>query len=173
MDGAIDVSFVVNVKGDGPGKLFTLACTGANDGDEGVITSFRLKSVSLGTDADGGVTTAPVVVQVGTVAPFDVSNLKGHSAKAFELLERAIEEHGEHPPAGSPGFPEGVTMVTRDRWRERFYADSNAKGAMITDDTLRKRFERAIEELVKIKKIGTMGQWFWLDNRTNPDMSGH
>jgi hypothetical protein len=50
---------------------------------------------------------------------------------------------------------------------------TRVKGAIVTDDTLRKRFERAIEELAKIKKVGTTGQWFWLDNRTKPDMSGH
>lgn len=53
LDGAIDVSFVVNVKGSGLAKTFTLACTGANDGDEGPVTSFRLESVTLATDADG------------------------------------------------------------------------------------------------------------------------
>jgi hypothetical protein len=173
LDGAIDVSFVVNVKGDGPGKVFTLSCTGANDGDEGVITSFRLESISLGTDADGGVTTAPVVVQVEAVASFDISSLKANSAKALESLERTIEEHGESPPEGSPGFPDGVVMVTRDRWQARYYADAREKQPNLTDDTLRKRLGRAIEDLVKIKKIGTTGQWFWLDNRRKPDMSGH
>jgi hypothetical protein len=66
LDGAIDVSFVVNVKGTGLAKVFTLACTGANDGEDGPVTSFRLESVPLGTDEDGNVTTAPVVVQTDT-----------------------------------------------------------------------------------------------------------
>jgi hypothetical protein len=81
------VSFVVNVKGTGPSKVFTLACTGANDGEEGPVTSFRLESVPLGTDADGKVTTAPEVVQVNVVTN-DGSNLKDNSTKALESLER-------------------------------------------------------------------------------------
>jgi hypothetical protein len=63
LDGAVDVSFVVNVRGTGLAKKFTFACTGSNDGEEGVITAFILQSVAVGTDEDGNVTTAPVVVQ--------------------------------------------------------------------------------------------------------------
>jgi RecA-family ATPase len=93
LDGAIDVSFVVNVKGSGLAKTFTLTCTGANDGEEGDITTFQLESVRLGTDADGKPTTAPVVVQAAP-AVLPGMNLKGQSEKALAALERAIEEHG-------------------------------------------------------------------------------
>jgi hypothetical protein len=161
LDGAIDVSFVVNVKGSGLAKLFTLACTGANDGEEGPVTSFRLESVLLGTDADGKVTTAPVAVQADAVT-YDGSNLKGQSAKALESLERAIEERGERPPHGSPGFPDGVVTVTREQWRERFYADTRAREDKVTEDTLRKRFNRAILDLGTEKQLETTGEWFWL-----------
>jgi hypothetical protein len=161
LDGAIDVSFVVNVKGSGLAKVFTLSCTGANDGEEGPVTSFRLESVALGTDADGKPTTAPVVVQADVVV-CDGSNLKGQSAKALESLERAIEEHGECPPDGSPGFPDGVVTVSRDQWRERFYADTRAREDKVTEDTLRKRFNRAILDLTTAKQLETVGEWFWL-----------
>jgi hypothetical protein len=76
------------VKGTGPGKVFTLACTGANDGEDGPVTSFRLESIALGTDADGKITTAPVVVQADVVTS-DGSNLKGQTAKAFESFKLA------------------------------------------------------------------------------------
>src|SRR5882724_1897293 len=168
LDGAIDVSFVVDVKGTGPSKVFTLACTGANDGEEGVVTSFQLESVALGTDAEGKITTAPVVVQVDAV-----KHLKGNSVKALDSLERTIEEQGECPPAGSPGFPDGVVATTRDAWRSRFYADAIAKEPKATEDTLSKRFRRAVVELTDSSKVGSSGQWFWLDSRTKPDMSGH
>src|ERR1700722_781116 len=114
LDGAVDVSFVVNVRGTGLAKRFTLACTGSNDGEEGVITSFVLESVAVGTDEDGNVTTAPVVVQADTTVS-DGSNMKGSRAKAFEALERAIEQQGECLPDGSPGVPDGTITVTRDQ----------------------------------------------------------
>ncbi len=167
LDGAIDVSFVVNVKGKGPTKVFKLECTGANDGEDGVITSFRLESVDLGTDADGNVTTAPVVVQVDALPDgFNVgghaARVKGHAASALDSLERAIEANGEWPPDGSPGFPDGVCTVSRDQWREQFYADIRAKVADILDGTLRQRFTRATGELLDAKKIVAVGERVWI-----------
>jgi hypothetical protein len=161
LDGAIDVSFVVNVKGTGPAKVFTLECTGANDGEDGVITSFRLESIDLGVDADGNVTTAPVVVQVDTVLT-DSSNLKGSLEKALDALERAIEQHGECPPDGTPGFPDGVCTVSRDEWRDQFYADTKVKTPAILDGTLRQRFSRAISELLDAEKIVAVGERVWI-----------
>jgi hypothetical protein len=173
LDGAIDVSFVVNVKGTGPAKIFTLTCTGANDGEEGAVTSFRLESVELGTDADGNVTTAPVVAQVDMVKPFDGADLKGNVAKAFDSFKLALAEHGQLTPEGTCGLPEGFPVVSRDKWQDQYYADTKVKEPQITDDALSKRFRRAIDELAKEQQIGTLGQWFWLDSRTTPDMSGH
>jgi AAA domain len=161
LDGAIDVSFVVNVKGTGPAKVFTLACTGANDGEEGVITSFRLESVELGTDAAGNVTNAPVVVQVETARTVG-SNMKGSLEKALDALERAIQQDGECPPDGSPGFPDGVCTVSRDEWRDQFYADAKAKTPAILDGTLRQRFTRAVGELLDAEKIIAVGERVWI-----------
>jgi hypothetical protein len=172
LDGAIDVSFVVNVKGSGLSKVFTLTCTGANDGEDGPVTSFRLESVTLGTDAEGKVTTAPVVVQVDIVTS-DGSNLTGNAGKAFKSFELALAEHGQLSPDGAHGFPEGLTVVSRDRWQDQFYSDIRTMEAEIAEDTLSKRFRRAIGDLVKSRQIGTLGQWFWLDSRTILDMSGH
>ncbi|WP_428841254.1 AAA family ATPase [Bradyrhizobium barranii] len=174
LDGAIDVSFGVTVNGSGPSKVFTLVCTGANDGEEGPVTSFRLDSVELGTNADGDVTTAPVVIQADAApCKTDGSNLKGNAAKALASLKATIEADGESPPAGSPGFPESVLAVTRDAWRNRFYADALAKEPKAPEDTLSKRFRRAIAELTEGDAVGSAGQWFWLDSRTLADMSGH
>jgi hypothetical protein len=157
----VDVSFVVNVKGAGLSKVFTLSCTGANDGEEGPVTSFRLESIALGTDADGKTTTAPVVVQADIVTS-DASNLKGNSGKALDSLELAIEQHGESPPDGSRGFPDGVVTVSRDQWREQFYADAKAKEPALLDATLRQRFTRATNELLAAEQIGALGERCWI-----------
>src|ERR1700739_4706622 len=47
----------------------------------------------------------------------DGSNLKGNAAKAFDSLRAVIEEDGQSPPAGSPGFPDGIVVASRDAWR--------------------------------------------------------
>jgi hypothetical protein len=161
MDGAVDVSFGVSVTGTGPTKVFRLECTGANDGDEGVITSFRLDSVELGTDTDGNVTTAPVVVQVDGVK-HDGSNLKGNTGKALDALVRAIQEHGTCAPDGSPGIPDGVATVGRDQWREQYYADVKIKEPDIKEPTLRSRFNRAVTELLDNDTVGATGERCWL-----------
>jgi hypothetical protein len=163
LDGAVDVSFVVNVKGTGLAKVFTLSCTGANDGEDGPVTSFRLESIALGTDADGNVTTAPVVVPVDMVKPFDGADLTGNTAKALDALKRAIEQHGECPPNGSRGFPDGVATVTRDQWRDQFYANTIVKEPDIKESTFRSRFNRAVEELVdKTERVETAGERCWI-----------
>jgi hypothetical protein len=161
LDGAVDISFVVNVRGTGLGKTFTLKCTGSNDGEEGVITSFRLESVALGIDADGNITTAPVVVQADTT-PADGSNLKSHSAKALESLEQVIEEHGQRVPDNSSGFPDGTVAVPPDTWRDRYYADCRDREPKVADDTLSKRYRRAVRELIDGKKVGRTGEWNWI-----------
>jgi hypothetical protein len=152
---------VVTVKGSGLAKVFTLACTGANDGEEGPVTSFRLESVALGTDADGKPTTAPVVVQADVVV-CDGSNLRGNAAKAMDALERAIEEHGVCPPDGSVGFPDGVATVTRAQWRDQFYADAKAKEPNAEENTLRQRLLRARTELIDAEKVGATGEWCYI-----------
>lgn len=161
LDGAVDVSFGVSVTGTGPTKVFKLECTGANDGDDGVITSFRLDSVELGTDADGNVTDAPVVVQVDG-SKHDGSNLKGNTGKALDALQRAIQEHGETPPDGSPGFPDGVVTASRDQWRNQFYADVRAKEPAIKEGTLRQRFNRVIGELIDSSQVEATGERCWV-----------
>jgi hypothetical protein len=160
LDGAIDVSFLNTAVGEGLNKLFTLKCTGANDGVEGPITSFRLDSVILGTDEDGAAITSPVVVQADK--PFDGAELKGNTAKVLDSLEKAIERHGECPPDGSPGFPDGVVTVSRDQWRDQYYADTKAKTPAILDGTLRQRFNRASGELLDAEKIVAVGERVWI-----------
>lgn len=162
LDAAIDVSFGIEVVGTGPTKVFTLKNTGSNDGEEGTVTAFKLESVDLGTDADGNVTTAPVVVQADA-AKQDGSKLKGQTAKALDSLKRAIEAHGECPPDGSPGFEDDVPTVTRDQWRDQFYADTRVKEPSIPESTLRSRFNRAIDELANNgEQVGAAGERFWL-----------
>jgi hypothetical protein len=125
------------------------------------VTSFRLESIALGRDADGKVTTAPVVVQAD-VATSDGSNLKGNTAKALDSLKRAIEEHEECPPDGSVGFPDGVVTVSRDEWRERFYADTRVKEPDVPDNTLKQRFTRATSDLIESELVGVTGERCWL-----------
>ncbi|SFI32637.1 AAA family ATPase [Bradyrhizobium sp. Gha] len=168
LDGAIDVSFGVTASGKGESKSFVLECTGANDGEEGTITAFRLESVSLGVDPDGNETTAPVVVPTKvtpaslTASTDDGLNLRGNTAKAFESLRAVLEEDRGEPGPIDLGYPDGVPTVPRDAWRNRFYADVLAKEPSVDNETLRQRFHRASGRLIEASHVGAMGDRVWL-----------
>jgi hypothetical protein len=99
------------------------------------------------------VTTAPVVARADTTIG-DGSNLKSHTAKALESLEQAIAEHGQRVPDKSSGFPDGTVAVPPDTWRDRYYADCHAREPKVEDDTLSKRYRRAVRELIEGKQVG-------------------
>jgi hypothetical protein len=60
---------------------------------------------------------------------------------------------GEPAPTGTPGFSEGIPTVTRDAWRNRFYADVLAKET---------NFHRASGKLIEAGHVGAMGDRVWL-----------
>jgi hypothetical protein len=66
------------------------------------------------------------------------------------------------PPDGSPGFPDDVVTVTRDQWRDRFYADVKVKEPAVTDNTLRQRLSRARTELIDAEKVDATGERCWI-----------
>jgi hypothetical protein len=102
-----------------------------------------------------------VVVQVNG-AKHDGSNLKGNKAKALDALQAAIQEHGQTPPDGSPGFPDGVATASRDQWRDAFYAAVKVKEPNIKDEAFRKRLARATTELLDSEQIGITGERCWI-----------
>ncbi|WP_245265975.1 MULTISPECIES: AAA family ATPase [Bradyrhizobium] len=141
LDGAIDVSFGIKATGSGAAKQYTFECTGANDGQDGVITHFKLESVTLGIGQDGDETSAPIVVQIDGQKPPKVAEA------ALSSLSRAIEARGE-PSSEAP------TMVVHPNvWREQYYADCRTTEPDAKEDTLSKRFRRAEAELKRDGKI--------------------
>lgn len=129
LDGAVDASFMVKKKGGGS---YVLECDGANDAEDGVVTTFRMESVTVGEDEDGTPTTAPVIVpdDAKEAAEAFTSGLKGHNAKALETLKQACRAEGE---------------ASLEAWREAFYAAYPGD----KQHTLKVRFQRARDALVK------------------------
>ena len=123
-------------------------------------------SVELGTDEDGNVTDAPVVVQTDpATSKTDGSNLPGGLTKVLGSLATALHEHGETAPVGSPGFPDGVVTVSREQWRKQFFADIRVKepADKVSDNSVGRRFRRYVAELLEAKKVRSVGEWFWPD----------
>ena len=126
LDGAVDASFLVKKEAAG----YILECDGTNDGDEGVIARFRMEGVQVG-EKDGEPTMAPVVVPADAVTAGErlVANVKGHKAKALEVI-RKLAADGSRVPQGL--------------WRSAFYAEYPG----IEINTLKSRFKRAKDSLV-------------------------
>lgn len=126
LDGAVDASFLVKKEGGS----YVLECDGTNDGDEGVITHFRMEGVQVG-EKEGEPTMAPVVVQADGKSAGEhlVASLTGHKAKALEALRR-LGADGEAVPQGL--------------WRTAFYGEY--PGA--ETNVLKSRFKRAKDSLV-------------------------
>ena len=148
LDGAVDASFGIKAAGTGATKQFTLECTGANDGEEGVITHFKLESVPLGVDEDGNETTAPVVV------PTDAQRVLKNVDLALGSLERAIATHGQHASESQE------SAVPERDWRQQFYADCLAEKPTMTKEAMTKRFQRASDDLIRNEKVVRYGDLY-------------
>ncbi len=129
LDGAVDASFMVKKKGGGS---YVLECDGANDAEDGVVTTFRMESVIVGEDEDGTPTTAPVIVPDDTkeaAEAFAAAVASGHTGKALAVL-RDLRRWGGR--------------VVLDEWRKEFYAAYPGE----KPHTLKTRFLRAREALL-------------------------
>lgn len=163
LDGAVDASFMV--KKD-HGK-YRLICDGTNDGEEGDILVFTMKSVQLGVDEDGEPTTAPVVVKAEeTKLKMASEAQKGKNARALELLVELIASDGVDPE--SPGYPDGAMVVSVESWRQAVYADA---GENMAPEAKKKRFARAKKDLLAEGLIGENPTWVWVipAHETAPD----
>jgi hypothetical protein len=164
LDGAVDASFNVTKSG----KTFSLVCDGTNDGEEGPITKFSIKSVDIGQDSKGEITTAPVVVPIESNLPLTFAHahseprLSGFNAIALKTIQRAITEKGESPPLRSVGIPNGVKAVSRETWREFFDTDTANEPAT----SAARRFKRAADALISKEIVCQSGLWVWENNQT-------
>ncbi len=126
LDGAVDATFLVKKEAGG----YLLECDGTNDGEEGVITNFRMEGVQVGEDAEGNPTMAPVVVPHDGMSQGErlVAGVKGHAAKALEVLRGLYDE--------AHAVPQGL-------WRSAFYSEYKD----VEVNILKSRFNRSKDAL--------------------------
>jgi hypothetical protein len=153
LDGAVDASFMVK-KDHGKYKL---VCDGTNDGDEGDILAFTMKSVQIGVDEDGEPTTAPVV-EAAVEIKLTSGGLKGYKGDVLRALSVAIEKYGIEPDGDA--FPEGVLVVDEQTWRTAFYASRDTTDTSASE-TARKQFQRAPKDLIEAGHVNRIGLWYW------------
>lgn len=133
LDGAVDASFLVKKEANG----YILECDGTNDGDEGIITRFRMEGVKVG-EKDGEPTMAPVVVPADAVTAGErlVANMNASQKVAFDIL---IELFGDSDPV--------PMALWRTKCRDAY--DDGSK----TMDALNKKFDRAKDALMQSGKV--------------------
>ncbi|MGN7294708.1 AAA family ATPase [Rhizobium sp. SAFR-030] len=146
LDGAVDASFMVKKEAG----AYVLECDGTNDGDEGVITHFRMEGVQVGVDEDGEPTMAPVVIPADgkTAGEHLVASMSKHNTKAFDVLADLCGDTGEH--------------VAEDSWRASFYA------AYPGDKTsaLKVRFQRVRKHLIEAGTVFHNDGMYWVSSGT-------
>lgn len=142
LDGAVDASFMVKKLARG----YALECDGANDGDEGIICHFTMKGVDVGLDEDGEPTFAPVVVPSdgGSAGAGLVASLKGHNAKALEMLTEACVRTGQ--------------PVHENVWRDLFYGSYPGDKT----ETLKVRFQRVRKALKDSGAVHYHDETYWV-----------
>lgn len=152
LDGAVDASFLVKKSG----KTYSLACNGANDGEEGEIVRFGMEGVAVGVDEDGEVTFAPVVVPAVDLASKLVEagksdGLKGNALKALTAIHNAMETEAiDLEDSGGRGVP-------LNAWRVSFYGVLGRE-----DDSARRAFDRARSDLsVKLYVADQDEEYYW------------
>lgn len=152
LDGAVDASFLVKKEGG----AYLLECDGTNDGEEGIVTRFRMEGVEVGTNDEGEPTIAPVVVPTEGPADGLLRSVKGQTAQALETLKHLCETFGEEP--SGPGFPDSVLVVSEDRWRAAFYGVITG-----TPEAKKKAFRRAIKALTASGHIANVGRFYFIN----------
>jgi hypothetical protein len=156
------------------------------DGDGGSPMASRLERMELGEDDEGDPITSCVIVATdeaaSTAKPLNKAAKLAYrelcelvtdpepdprpSLETPEWLEGAFDDI-DRPPSRNERIPRNVRLVSRQVWRERFYAVY----ANDNPDSRQKAFVRAVERLQELGMIGIWQDWVWLpDNRTN---AGH
>ena len=157
--GAMDTTISVVKQADG---VRTATVAKSNDSEEGEGVAFTLDSVVIGEDADGNVTTAPVVVPVEG-GPRRQPPKSGRLPKAAQIalraLTEALDEQGQPAPA-SNHIPHGIKVVTVSAWRQQAYR----RGISTSEEERAKQqaFKRASEYLIGAGRVAAWDSHVWL-----------
>jgi AAA domain len=129
------------------------------DGPEGDVVASTLEVEPVGKDEDGETLTSCVVVPADGVATTAQPKLAGATGIAFKLLQQAVDEAGEIPPASNhiPGQTRTTTLAT---WRRYCYQGTVAESD--NPDARQKAFVRASRKLQSTGMIGIWGEFVWI-----------
>ena len=154
LKGAIDTEIEVTRPEEGPRAAKVVK---QKEGEDGAEFKFTLEAVVLGVNQYGeDVTTCTVDYSSSEAyagASLHRKKLPTAQQRALEVLADLVAGSGQ---GGHHGMPASAMSVPEKWWRERFY-ERAMPGA--EDETKRKAFRRAADELVKAHLVGmSMGR---------------
>lgn len=165
-----DVDLEITISG---GHVKTARITKANDQPEGVLTTYCLETFDFGVDEDGD----PITTSILSADTPDIPGQKTCPGMltpaehvAMRMLQSAIVEAGQRPPASNhiPGQIRNVTTI--EMWRGYCYQGGISAGDT-TQTARQKAFKRAISTLQKKNLVGVWEPYVWLasDAPAQPD----
>jgi hypothetical protein len=154
--GAMDTTICVEKTED----LRLATVNKANDAEEGQRIAFTLESVTIGQDADGVETTAPVVIEADpATAPTHKSSrkLSARQTMAMTALAETVLSGGKPAPADFE-LPQGIKVVAQEDWRTELLRRNviDANGGNPRED-----FKRTRNQLIARGLIGCRDQFVW------------
>ncbi len=151
---AVDVA--IEVKRDGTARGIRLAkVKDGKDGDEHV---FDLKVIDLGNDDDGDPVTTCIVHPSDAAPEPRRAKLSGQTKVAFDLLVKAVTDHGQQPPPGP--FPRDILVCPVTIWRDHCYRGFGTDRD--NAETNRRSFNRALTNLKNLNRINVWDDFVWL-----------
>lgn len=152
----------------------TLSCSKDREqGKYGLQMAFSLSAIEIGTTKRGKPVTSCIVesVDLPTASNGKAGKpITGQAGLAFKMLQRAIADANETPPA-SNHVPQGVKAVPVGLWRRYCYQGCHDDGD--STETRKKAFQRSRTTLQNRGLVGLWGEWVWIASAdgTGRDMS--
>lgn len=159
--GAVDTELeVVKLTGeDAPAdapKVGQMTVTKQKDGEDGFKITYRMESVTLSATGLDEARQSLVLVPDDEAKGQRRKPMNGTTRAVFKALEMAIDEApGKH--VGLPNIPETALCVNVNTWRTYWRTACPHE-----EDTARRYFNRALNDLMSSGTIGTWADYVWI-----------
>ncbi len=154
LTGAADAQ--IAVKKDKDTGVITCTLEFMKDGPDSEEIYSTLEVVELGEDLDGDEITSCVIRENENGPPKHEDRLTPQQQNGLDCLNECIIEHGQ-PCPDSAHIPAGVRVVTEEQWRKNL----TMRRILNRDGNPREQFKRIRDGLLKKKRIGVWGDYFW------------
>jgi hypothetical protein len=156
--GACDAELeVVKVSAeDSPERVGQLTVTKQKDGEDGIRLGYKMQTVALGAiDLDiKSLVVEPMLDEEMAARKKRPKAPTGNQKALLEALEIALNEAGQS--VGLEQIPRAARCVRLSMWRQYFYQISPQE-----DETKRKTWNRASQQLKDGGTISIWGEWVW------------